>query len=267
MNAAAERKAKFLPKFMDLLKRPLDEQLECFLKAFIFQLQGNEWQKVVQLADHFQKYVRDGGEGRSDLNVVQASDFLQKHGLTRTASERSAEIKDIDLDADQRISLIEYLLLHYKAMILISYHQRTGEAETYDLSNGAIGVTNVGDKLLEELFTAAAGVDPEIEAALEEFTAMKKARQTKIEDLEKRAEQGGVKGMAAKNELEQVSREDLTGLNRVEITLNAAKRRAAKNSGELALKSKKQQEEEEEKRKRAEGRARLSEKAAMFGQK
>lgn len=39
-------------------------------------------------------------------------------GLTRTATQRTQEIKDIDLDADQRICFIEYLLIHYKAMIL-----------------------------------------------------------------------------------------------------------------------------------------------------
>ena len=70
--------------------------------------------------------------------------------------------------------------------------------------------------------------------------------------------------MAAKNELEQMNHEDLTDQNRIELTLNAAKRRAAKNSGELALNKKKQMEEEEAKRKKEESRKRLAEKAALF---
>jgi hypothetical protein len=43
---------------------------------------------------------------------------------------------------------------------------------------------------------------------------------------------GGVKGLAAKNELEQLDREDPTAMNRLELTLQAAKRRAARSSGE-----------------------------------
>lgn len=127
-------------------------------------------------------------------------------------------------------------------------------------------MVDVGDKLLEELFTCAEGVDPEIMKALEEFTAMKKARSKKIDDLEIKAAAGGVKGLAAKNEIEQLLREDPTEMNRIEITLNAAKRRAAKGSGELALLSKKKEEENELKKQRAESRQRLAERASKFDQ-
>jgi hypothetical protein len=70
--------------------------------------------------------------------------------------------------------------------------------------------------------------------------------------------------MAAKNELEQLSKEDPTEMNRIELTLNAAKRRSAKDSGEMALNKKKQLEEEEAKRKKEEGRKRLADRAALF---
>lgn len=75
---------------------------------------------------------------------------------------------------------------------------------------------------------------------------------------------GGVKGLAAQNELEQMSREDLTDFNRIEITLNAAKRRAGKNSGEVALQHKKRQEEELRKAEMRQSRERLAARAAAF---
>jgi hypothetical protein len=236
------------------------------LKSFIFAL-GNSWKDVLKISNDFTKYCKDGGEGRMDLNPVQAADFLQKHGLTRTASQRTAEIKDIDLDFDGRTCMIEYLLLHYKAMILREYYKRTGEQETEDLSGGAIGVTGVGDKLLDQLFTAAVGIDPEIEEAIEELMNKKRAKMDHVKSLEDLAEKGGVKGLAAKNELEQLNQEDQTEMNRMEITLNAARRRAALGSGEIALQKKQKEEEAAAKKKMAESRERLAAKAALFDKK
>ena len=99
-------------------------------------------------------------------------------------------MKDVDLNFDGRISFIEYMLLHYKAMILKEYYTRKEIDPVEDLSNGAIGVTGVGNKLMEELFFVKKGLDPEVEKAIEEFTAMKKARNKKIDDLTEKAAQG-----------------------------------------------------------------------------
>src|SRR5688572_18497923 len=109
-------------RFKELTAQPIDDQLELFLKSFIFALEDN-WKTVVNLAKSFRNYLRDSGETK-DLNVVQAADFLQKNGLERTALQRKEELQDIDLDFDGRICFIEYLLLHYKVMILTEYYKR-----------------------------------------------------------------------------------------------------------------------------------------------
>jgi len=46
-----------------------------------------------------------------------------------------------------------------------------------------------------------AGLSPQLEEALETFAAEKKARQKKVDALTAKAEAGGVKGMAARQEL------------------------------------------------------------------
>ncbi|KAI3636024.1 hypothetical protein MIR68_002474 [Amoeboaphelidium protococcarum] len=258
-----QKKESNKTKFIDLCKAPIDDQLEVFLKSFIFAL-GNNWKEVVTLSNQFKKACKEGGEGKDDLNVVQASDFLQKYGVTRTASQRSAEVKDIDLNTDNRISFIEYLLLQFKSMVLNEFYKRIKEDPIEDLSDSAIGVTGVGEKLIDQLFAVAKGVDPEVMKAIEEFTAMKKQRDGKIQDLSDKAALGGVKGKAAANELEQMKTEDLTDMNRIEITLNAAKRRAAKDSGEIALKKKQKEEADEKARKQKESRDRLAQRAALF---
>ena len=88
-----------------------------------------------------------------DLDPVQASDFLQKNGKTRTAMQRKEELEDIDLNKDGRIGLTEYLLLHFKVMVLSEYFKRLEMKPTVSLENDGIGLTGVGDMLLEELFT------------------------------------------------------------------------------------------------------------------
>lgn len=168
------------------------------------------------------------------------------------------------MDKNDRIAFIEYLLLHFKKMILLAYYKRTGENNPHDLSNEGIGVTGVGDQLLDELFTLPVGLDPALEKAIEEFTAQKKAREKKMEELAKLSQESGVKGLRAKNELAQMQSEDLTEMNKMELTLNAARKKAAKNSGEQALQEKKKREEEEKKAKIAEGRARLAKIASNF---
>lgn len=253
----------YADRFRLLAQQPIEQQTELFLKSFIFDL-GDNWKEIEKLEKDFRARLRDANEGKQDLNPVMAADFLQKHGLERTALQRKEEIKDIDLDNNDRIAFIEYLCLHYKVMILHAYYKRTGEAIKEDLSHGGVGVTGVGPMLLEELFTLPVGLDPELEKAIEEFTAKKKAREDKLQDLQEKASHGGVKGLAAANEIKQMEAQDSTEMNRLEITLNAAKKRGMKSSGEEALAKKKHEEEEAEKKKQEEAKAKLKAKAAMF---
>jgi len=150
-------------------------------------------------------------------------------------------------------------------MILKAYYKRHEKEPTENLSNDGVGVTGVGLKLLEELFTLPLGLDPKLIAAIEEFTAKKRAREKKMGKLEKKAAKGGVLGKAARNEIEQMMSQDLTAQNRVELTLNALKKKSKKKSGAVALEAKRKAEEEEKKAKLAAGRNKMAAMAAMFG--
>jgi len=252
-----------LKKFKELTSGDLDVQLEWFLKSFIFDL-GDDWKNVMTLQKAFRKRLADAAEGKDDLNPVMAADFLQKNGLERTATQRKAEVQDIDLDKNDRIAFIEYLLLHYKAVILTAFYKRIGKPCPHDLSKGGIGVCGVGRLLLDELCTLPMGLDPALEKAIEEFMAKKRARETKVKDLEAKSAKGGVSGLTATNEIKQMESQDLTEMNRMEITLNAAKKRAATQSGDIALQEKKKKQEDEDKAKRDASRNKLKGMAAQW---
>lgn len=255
---------KNVQKFKELVALSSDDQLEFFLKSFIFDL-GDDWKKVVELQKKFETYLRDLGESETELNALQAADFLQKNGLERTGLQRKEEVRDIDLDNNDRIAFVEYLLLHYKCMILTAYQKRTETTLDVDMSLNGVGITGVGKELLEELLTMPAGLPEELLNAIEEFTSKKKARDLKQKKLQEKADMGGVKGLAAKNELAQLASEDLTDMNRIELTLAAARRKAEKKpSGDEALRKKKEAEENAQKEKLQASRDRLKAKMAMF---
>jgi hypothetical protein len=118
--------------------------------------------------------------------------------------------------------------------------------------------------LLEELFTMPMGINPEIEEAIAAFMAEKRAKETKIGDLEAKAAVGGVKGLAAKNEIAQMLAADQTEENKTELTLKAAQRRASKYSAADQLAKQQKKEEDMVQQKRKMSRANLAQKAAMF---
>jgi len=254
---------KNVEKFKELTAKTSEDQAELFLKSFILDL-DEEWKRVPELNKKFRQYLRDHNEFGDALNLIQASDFLQQQGAARTANERKEELRDVDLDSDQKICFIEYLLLVFKPMILTAYQKRTGIDLQADLSKGGIGVVGVGPELLDELFTMPEGLPPELVKAIEEYQALVRERETKMRDLNEKVKAGGVKGLASGNELKQLEAQDSTEVNRVGITLEAARRKASKTSGEEALRKKKQVEEDEKKKTAADSKARLAAKRAAF---
>jgi hypothetical protein len=107
-------------------------------------------------------------------------------------------------------------------------------------------------------------LSPQLEAAIEDFTNKKKEKAALIEELTAKAEIGGVKGKAAQNTLDQMEASDSTETNRLEATLNAAKRKALKSSGDQALKEAKERAAAKEAADKEAAKARLAAKSAMF---
>ncbi len=227
LNCARQR------RFDELCAKDTASQMEAFLMSFIMAL-GDDWKVVLRLQADFSKMLRDEGESDHDMNEVQAMTFLQRNGAERTSTQRREEVRDVDLDNNNRICFLEYLLLHYKVMILTEFYRRCVQEGRFitccglifpfshdcepeeDLTKGGVGVTGVGPKLLDQLFTVAAGGLPaELVQAIEEFTAMTRARNKKFTELQAKAQGASVKAMAAANEIKQMENEDLTEVNRM----------------------------------------------------
>lgn len=254
-------------KFDALCKTDTEQQTEMFLKTFIMVL-GDDWKKLLKLQAEFVKMLRDEGESDHDFNEVQAMTFLQRNGAERTSTQRREEIRDIDMDKNNRICFVEYLLLHFKVMILTEFYKRHKMDPEEDLSKNGVGLVGVGPKLLDQLFAKPNGgeLPPELAKAIEDFTKMMRERNAKLRDLQEKSKGASVKAMAAANEIKQMEAEDVTEVNRMEITLNAAKKKALKgdNDGEKMLMEKKKLELQEQDKQKRLSQQRLKEKSALW---
>jgi hypothetical protein len=238
-------------KFHDLAKQSIDEQARVFEHRFVFSL-GDRYKEVQDLKLKFLDALKHD-DGKDSLSPAAAAGFLQSLGRTRTAMQRNAELKDVDMDGDGRTSFIEYLLLHFKIMILEEFFKRKSMAPDVEMGNDGVGLTGVGDRLIEELFAVPAGLDPELEKLMEEFSIQHKKREDEIKELEALIAEGGVKGMAAKTKLTSLQQEDQTAMHAVEAKIAAAIKKARKKAEEEVKKkhneedSKKKEEEEHRK--------------------
>eukprot|EP01098_Paradermamoeba_levis_P010276 TRINITY_DN4320_c0_g1_i1.p1 TRINITY_DN4320_c0_g1~~TRINITY_DN4320_c0_g1_i1.p1 ORF type:complete len:262 (-),score=137.48 TRINITY_DN4320_c0_g1_i1:90-875(-) len=244
-------------RYTEVVSHSIEEQAKFFLRAFVLDFQGN-FEEVLDLAQEFSKFAPKEGVVR-ELDEVQAHVFLEKRGETMTVKELRDQIKEIDLDKNHKVAFVEYALFRYK-------------------------------KTLAQLFTPPAGASPEALAALEKAIEdyqktleTRKARDEKMAHLAEIAKQGGVKGKAAQNELEQMQKQDQLEQNKKEVLSAAAKRKAQKaveesdyasKQREVALKAEqerleaeKKKKEEEEARKKAESRERLKAKASLWDNK
>lgn len=223
--------SQFREKFQQLTKVSIDEQEKFFLHRFVFRL-GDRYTEVKQLKVRFVSALRNDDGKADSMSPAVAADFFQKNGQTRTAMQRKAELADVDVNQDGRTSFIEYLILHFKIMILEEFFARKGEAPDVDLTNNGVGLTGVGERLIEELFAPPQGVDPELEKMMKDFAANRAAKQKEIADLEAVVAAGGVKGMSAKSTLDNLLKEDTSALNAIEARIAAAIKKTEKKTNE-----------------------------------
>jgi hypothetical protein len=137
------------------------------------------------------------------LNEVYARKFLEKIGQTLTAIAFRSKFKELDVDGDKKMSLVEYLLLEYgvKPADLVKRPQGANEA------------------LLK------------VQADLEEVKKQISAVEKEKADLSAAAQAGGVKGNAAKASLAQLESADNIHLRKALTSAEAGFRAVQKEVG------------------------------------
>jgi hypothetical protein len=250
---------QYKQQFQDVVAKSVDDQAAFFLRAFVLEFQG-KFEEVLELGTQFKKYLPESGQ---ELEEDMLHRFLEVRGETKTVVEFRDALKKMDIDQNRKTAFIEFCMWKYNK----------GLGELF-----APAGKNVTKELLEALERAI--------AAYQEVQRKKEAREKEIARLQAIVDgnPGGVKGMAAKNQIEQMLHEDELERNRQEVT-TAAKKRAAekaveKGAGpaddkekEKALKKETERlrvdqlkKEEDEKNVRNASRQRLSKRAELWNQ-
>jgi len=250
-----------LAKFAKITEMSMIDQAKHFLKEFVFEISATEegFEGVLKLCEEFAGFTEDKDpNSNKELEEHTFHLFLERRGETKTVKEVRDAIREIDVDANMKISFIEFCLFKYEKTVAELLAPKIADA-----------------KLLAELNEAI--------ALYEEVMRARKEEEDTMQELSQLSVGSGVKAMKAKMQLESMRVRSQTGQNIAEVRAAFKKRRAQKAVGlatgpseeerDAALKknedevaAKKQAEEEAKSKAAAESKQRLKDRSAAFGQ-
>eukprot|EP00808_Paulinella_micropora_P016941 g27504.t1 len=147
----------------------------------------------------------------SSLDEFWSHKFLETVGKTLTVVEFRRQFKQIDIDFDNRMAFVEYLIWHYK----VEKNCKWSSVETMLKRDPQL--TNMDLKKAQEA----------LNKVQDEIAKIEKEKN----ELQKKSEQSGVKGSSAAAALAALLAQDPTDLNRAVVTAEAAVRKAQKSKG------------------------------------
>jgi len=225
-------------KFREFTSTHYIDQAKAFLNAYWHDVEGDaeyvwEWTHQFIALD-----VEKGKEG-CDLDEFNAHRFLEKLGETKTIRDLRDELREIDMDFNKRMAIIEYLLYRYKKTIS-DFVRRPQGGNSEEIAHAQHNL-EVAQAALEEAKVAAEKAtrqhelslqaEAELKQALSELHAQEEAYNNKKMALERKSEDsnlGVVQRNKAKNELAQHLSEDPLPLRRAKLTTEAATKKAEK---------------------------------------
>jgi len=179
----------------------------------------------------------------NELDEFWSHKFLESLGETLTIIQLREKLRKIDLDANGKMALLEYLMFKYSKGIseVLNAPQGGNEEELKKAQEELTAVQNALDTLtkkLEEQRIAEESVkraEEELKSAVRELQQQEDSYKMKIEDLTRKSTQET--SIVAKNkasqELAQLKQENPLPLRKAKITQEAALRKVEKQRKEV----------------------------------
>jgi len=237
--------SKEAQKFREFTSQNYVEQAKAFMNAY-WNEYSDEAENIWTWTHQFAALDVDKGKEGCDLDEFNAHRFLEKLGETKTIRDLRQEFKDIDMDFNRRMAVLEYLLFRYKKTISDFVRRPQGD-NTAEIQQAQRALDEAQEalesaKTSQELATSeaqkaaqkaedSAAAEAELKQALAELHAQEEAYNRKKEELTRKSEDtnlGVVHRNKAKNELAQHLSEDPLPLRKAKITTEAATKKAEK---------------------------------------
>eukprot|EP00732_Lithocolla_globosa_P005619 Lithocolla_globosa_v1_NODE_5911_length_1164_cov_518.740307.p1 type:complete len:295 gc:universal NODE_5911_length_1164_cov_518.740307:98-982(+) len=223
--------------FKEFTDKNYAEQCQLFMNVYWDELNEMERDDIFGWCQKFIELDTDKKNAGSDLDEFSAHRFLEMNGKTLTVKELREYLKEVDMDFNKRMAMLEYLLYHFRADFAKYKPEEATTDNLYTLINMIDRVVPDQDveerRLMKEMQEAQDALMKPATAALAAVQAEINRLEDEKEALTKKAEAGGVKGLGAKNELEQLLTKDPTELNRKILTAEAALRKARSESDKI----------------------------------
>jgi len=205
-----------------------------------------EAENIWKFTHKFIEIDRRKKEG-NDLDEFEAHKFLESLGETLTVMALREKLRQIDVDNNNRMALIEYLIFKYSKSVeaVVNAPQSDNKEELEKASKmlevAEAALSDMQTKLEEQkqLLAVQKKAEEENKAALAELKKQEDDYHNRCADLEAKTKEGTiVQKNKAVQELAQLKSEDPLPLRKAKITQESAVRKAEKARKEVEEKTK-----------------------------
>jgi len=234
---------KYKEKFAAITSKTYAAQAKWFLNGFWNNGIDKEAENIWKFAQKFIELDQKKGHG-NDLDEFFSHKFLESLGETLTVIALRERLRQIDIDNNNRMALIEYLMFKYSKSVeqVVNAPQSDNKEELEAASRKVEAAQNalvemqarlseqkVALEAQKKAESEAKKAEEENKAALAELHKQEEDYKNRIAALEKATQEGTVvqKNKAA-NELAQLKGEDPLPLLKAKITQESAVRKAEK---------------------------------------
>jgi len=227
--------------FLELTRKAYVDQAKWFLNGFWNAGMESECENVWKYTQKFIELNKNGCE----LDEFQAHKFLESLGETLTVIQLREKLRKIDLDANGKMALLEYLSFKYSKEVKQVVNASQGDqTEILKAQKKLEEVQRAFTILQEQLEQQKAALESqkaaedsvkrseaELQSAVESLRAEETAYNNKVNELTQKSQDASASLVArnkAANELAQVKGEDPLPLRKAKITQEAALRKVEK---------------------------------------
>jgi len=233
-------------EFKTFTAKRYTDQAIAFLNAYWDEVNADR-EAIWDYTHQFIVLDHEKGKEGCDLDEFNAHRFLEKLGETKTVKQMRDELREIDMDFNKRMALIEYYLWSYHKTVSDFVSRPQGGVDPEELAQAQRLLDEV--KASQEIAIAAAEearlreeeavekekpfkiAQEELQQALDEQHRQEEEYATRCSELEARSQDsnlGVVQRNKASNELAQLKAQDPLPLRQAKITTEAAERKADK---------------------------------------